>query len=62
MPKKSKALMILDRVREPSTWGGLSLLLVLFGVPPGVPEAVGQVLAGVAAVASIVMAEGTPDA
>lgn len=49
--------VILQRLREPSTWAGVSVLLTLFGVPPGVGEAVGQVVAGAAAVAAILMRE-----
>lgn len=50
-------LTILERMREPSSWAGVSVLLVLFGVPPGVPELVGQVGAGLAALVSIAMKE-----
>jgi len=50
-------LNILSRFREPSTWAGVSVLLTLFGVPPGLPEAIGQVLAGAAAVAAVVVKE-----
>lgn len=58
-----KTLMIINRIREPSTWAGVSLLLTLFGVPPGIPEAVGQVLSGVAAAAAVFMSEpGSPSA
>lgn len=60
---KSKTVMIIQRIREPSTWAGISLLLTLFGVPPGIPEAVGNVLAGIGAVAAIVLSEpGAQDA
>lgn len=58
-----KFLNILNRFREPSTWAGVSILLTLFGVPPGVPEALGQIIAGAGAVAAVLMAEkGTPNA
>lgn len=46
-----------DRLKEPSTWAGLSVLGVLFGLPAGTVEAVGQIIAGVAAVGAIVMKE-----
>lgn len=48
---------ILKRLREPSTWAGLSILGALFGLPPGTIEAAGQVLGGLAAIAAIVMPE-----
>lgn len=49
--------IILQRLREPSTWAGLSVLGVIFGLPPGTIELVGQVVGGVAALAAIAMAE-----
>lgn len=49
--------LILQRLREPSTWAGVSVLLTLFGVPPGVGEAVGQVVAGAAALAAVLLRE-----
>lgn len=52
-----KFLNILNRFREPSTWAGVSILLTLFGVPPGVPEALGQIIAGAGAIAAVVIAE-----
>lgn len=48
---------IIKRMKEPSTWAGLAALGVIFGMPPGTVEAVGQVLGGVAALAAIVMPE-----
>ena len=33
---------IIKRLREPSTWAGLSVLGVVFGLPPGTLELVGQ--------------------
>lgn len=58
-----KFLNILNRFREPSTWAGVSILLTLFGVPPGVPEALGQIIAGAGAIAAVVIAEkGKPNA
>ena len=49
--------IIIKRMKEPSTWAGLAALGVIFGMPPGTVEAVGQVLGGVAALAAIVMPE-----
>lgn len=50
---------ILDRLKEPSTWAGLSVLLGLFGVhfAPEVMTTIIQVLTGVAALAAIFMKE-----
>lgn len=48
---------VLNRLREPSTWAGLSALAVLFGAPPGTVEAVSQVAGGLAAVAAVVLPE-----
>ena len=48
---------VLNRLREPSTWAGLSVLGVLFGLPPGTIELAGQVVAGAAGLAAIFMTE-----
>lgn len=48
---------IAARLREPSTMAGLSALALLFGVPPGVPELVGQIIGGVAGLAAILLPE-----
>ena len=45
---------LVDRLKEPSTLAGLSALGMLFGLPPGTIDAVGQVVAGGLAVAAIV--------
>ena len=50
---------IIKRLKEPSTWAGLAALGVIFGLPPGTVEAVGQVLGGVAALAAIALPEGS---
>lgn len=49
--------LIIKRIKEPSTWAGLAALGVIFGLPPGTVEAVGQVLGGVAALAAIALPE-----
>lgn len=51
--------IILNRLREPSTWAGVASIAVSLGlgVPPGLIEAVGQTLAGVAGVLAVVMRE-----
>lgn len=48
---------ILDRIKEPSTWAGLSVLGLVFGLPPGTIELIGQVLGGAAGLAAIVLKE-----
>ncbi|HEY0955907.1 MAG TPA: hypothetical protein VGE36_14180 [Roseateles sp.] len=48
---------ILNRLREPSTMAGLSVLGLLVGLPPGTVETVGQIVGGVAAVAAVVLPE-----
>jgi hypothetical protein len=49
---------ILNRLREPSTWAGLSVLGAVFGLPPGTIDAVGQIIGGGAALLAIFMPEG----
>ena len=50
--------MMKDRIKEPSTMAGVSVLLALFGLPgPELVEGLGQVIAGVAALAAIFMRE-----
>ncbi len=48
---------ILQRLREPSTWAGLSALGLVFGLPPGTIDALGQLVGGLAAVAAIFLPE-----
>lgn len=48
---------IFKRLREPSTWAGLSVLGVVFGLPPGTLELVGQVVGGAAGLAAIFLPE-----
>ncbi|MFM2450115.1 MAG: hypothetical protein RIS44_2565 [Pseudomonadota bacterium] len=47
----------LNRLREPSTWAGLSALGLLFGLPPGTVDLAAQVVIGVAGLAGVVMPE-----
>lgn len=49
--------MILQRLREPSTWAGLSALGVVFGLPSGTVDLLGQVVAGVAGLAAVFLRE-----
>jgi hypothetical protein len=48
---------VINRLREPSTWAGLSALGLIFGMPPGSVDAIGQVVGGLAALAAIVLPE-----
>lgn len=52
-----KALNIIKRIREPSTWAGIAALGLIFGLPPGTIEAAGQIVGGVAALAAILLPE-----
>lgn len=54
----SKAL--LNRLREPSTWAGISILAALVGVPPGTVDLVAQVVGGLAGLAAIMLPEAAP--
>lgn len=50
---------LLNRIKEPSTWAGLSVLAALFGVPPGTFELVSQVVMGAAGLAAIALPESS---
>lgn len=45
------------RLTEPSTYAGLSVLAALFGMPPGLVETSVQAIAGIGALAAIVLPE-----
>lgn len=49
--------IIINRLREPSTWAGLAVLGTVFGLPPGTVDAVGQVVGGLAALVAILAPE-----
>lgn len=55
--------VLVNRLREPSTWAGVSILAAMFGVqlPPGLGEAVSTIVAGMSAVAAVVVPERRPD-
>ncbi len=53
-----KFIKALNRLREPSTWAGITALGLMFGLPPGTIDAVGMLIAGVGAVAAIAIPEG----
>jgi hypothetical protein len=46
-----------NRFKEPSTWAGISALGLIFGLPMGTLEAVGQIVGGVAALVAIFVPE-----
>lgn len=48
---------IVNRLKEPSTWAGISALGLIFGLPTGTIEAVGQIVGGVAALVAIFVPE-----
>lgn len=47
----------LNRLKEPSTWAGLSVLAALFGMPPGLIDAIAQITIGGLAAAAIALPE-----
>lgn len=53
----AKIVSLIKRIREPSTWAGLSALGLIFGLPPGSIDAVGQIVGGMAALAAIALPE-----
>lgn len=53
-----KLAAFLARLREPSTMAGLSALLMLAGVPAGLPEAATQAAAAVAGLLAVLLPEG----
>lgn len=50
---------IINRLKEPSTWGGLGMLAVSLGLglPPGTIEAITQVGIGIAGLAQVFLRE-----
>lgn len=46
---------VLGRLREPSTWAGISVIAALFGVPPGTVEAVHQLTAAAIALGAVLL-------
>lgn len=52
-----KAINLLKRLREPSTWAGISALGLIFGLPPGTLDLVGQVIGGIAGLGAIFLPE-----
>lgn len=56
---KTKMINFLKRLKQPSSMAGLAALALLFGVAPGTIELVSQVVAGGAALAAIVINDGS---
>lgn len=54
-----KAIRMIQRLREPSTWAGIAALGLIFGLPPGTIEAVGQIIGGAAALGAIFLPEAS---
>jgi hypothetical protein len=52
--------LLLNRLREPSTWAGFAALGALFGLPAETIGLVGQVVMGVGGLAAVVLAEKKP--
>jgi hypothetical protein len=46
---------LLNRLKEPTTWAGVSALGLLFGIPPGTVEVVVQAVVAVSAAAAVLM-------
>ncbi|MBF0153239.1 MAG: hypothetical protein HQL64_05815 [Magnetococcales bacterium] len=51
------ATAIIDRIREPSSWSGIAVLLALFGLSGEESQAITQLLSAAAATASVFMRE-----
>lgn len=49
--------IIKRRIKEPTTWIGLSMLATLMGVPPDVVAAGNKLIAAVAAIAGVALPE-----
>jgi len=49
--------ILLQRIREPSTWAGIAALGALFGIPAEHIGLVGQVAMGVGGLAAVVIGE-----
>jgi hypothetical protein len=52
---------IIKRLKEPSTWAGLSVLAALAGVPPGTFELVSQIVMGFAGIAAMALPESSAE-
>jgi ribose/xylose/arabinose/galactoside ABC-type transport system permease subunit len=48
---------LIKRLREPSTYAGLSAFAVLFGIPPGTIDVLVQAVVAVSAAAAVLLPE-----
>jgi len=55
--KQSKLTKVINRIKEPSTWSGLSILAAMFGLPPGTLDAMVSVGVSVGAIGAIFLPE-----
>jgi hypothetical protein len=49
--------VFLNRFREPSTWAGISALLVVFGIPPGTVDVLVQLGIAIAGAGAVFLPE-----
>ncbi len=56
-----KAIKIMQRLREPSTWAGIAALGLLVGLPAGTVEALGQIISGVTPLGAIFVTEAAKE-
>lgn len=56
-----KTADIFKRIKEPSTWAGIGLLVSFFGAPAGVIELVQQIAVGIAGLVAIIAPEMTQE-
>lgn len=59
MANGEKTAAVVKKMREPSTWAGISALLVLFGINIEQAAAVANAGAAVAGVAAVILGEST---
>jgi hypothetical protein len=50
-------MFVLQRLKEPSTWAGMSMLLLAFGVPAGLAESLVQTGAALGGLAAVLLPE-----
>lgn len=54
--------IILNRIKEPSTWAGLAVLTSFFGVPAGTLDLVHQIVVGVCGLVAVLAPESGSNA
>jgi len=57
MPSATTLRRIIDKIREPSTWAGLSIIAVALGVPPGTLDTAWSAAAAIGGIAAIFLDE-----